>query len=206
LFFSCQSADSRFRRLSRQFMAERPQPELFRLVDGADTLALPLPPSDSVLARTAMVVDDFRKRLEAVEEQALGEENRAALLYFRRALDSLALHPGRTASDPGQYTLDELLVHFIGRVGGVRNPGLLTQLVENVPAYYASVEGRWIEPDTSEAETAVSRSLRVLEQLKELEEKLPAYSVGYRERLQKALPSARYAVKDFIGLCRSSRL
>lgn len=203
----CQSPADRLRGLQLEFFRARPQPVAYEIVTEADTLRLPLPPAPGDAEQLRQLADSFARRAAGFEAGKLDAAGQAELGHFRRLLDSLARGSDPLgANDPGRYALDDLLRHFIGRDRAGRHPGMTTVLVECLPAYYHKLETSWRPIDPAAGIAAAHRAETSLELLTQLESDLAPYSVGYRERLQRALPAARYAVKDFIGLCESARL
>lgn len=148
---------------------------------------------------------NFRPKLAHIDTSRLDDFEKQEWLDFVRLLDSLEANP-YSINRPGKFALTQLLGHFIGRDKAARHPGLLTELIEALPAYYEAVEKRWQPADSSETAMAIRQAQKTLELLDNLERQLDRYSIGYEERMAKALPAARYGVKDFIALCQSSQL
>ena len=78
--------------------------------------------------------------------------------------------------------------------------------IENIPKYYEKVHENWAEPVSIKISAALNLSMQNLELLNALEKSTVNYSPQLRDRLSKALPNARLAIKDFISLCQSGYL
>jgi hypothetical protein len=203
-WLACQTPADSMHSMQLEFFRARPPAAVFIVTAENDTLQLPLPPPAGQAEALQQLAETFRPRAAAFDTTGLEAAEQAEWRRFQQFLDSLAVGPP-PANHPARYALDDLLRHFVGRDRAGRHPGLAVALVEQLPNYYEKVEANWQVPDTSAAAEATRRALISLELLDRLAVDATAYSIGYRERIQKALPAARYAIKDFIGLCESAK-
>ncbi|MFZ4634652.1 MAG: hypothetical protein ACOYNO_10640 [Saprospiraceae bacterium] len=176
---------------------------VFMLIEGRDTIRLPLPKNDAYVAslqKNAAVLADEAK---SIPLNRLDEAQRNRLAQLLPVLDSLAQTDPVLGVAADAFSVNELLRHFSGSDKGVRHPALLTRLVEQLPAYYTQVQNDW--PHQPILKGAVQKLLYAgtdaLDQLDAIEMQLPNMSVGYQERLRKAIPDARRAIKDHLGWC-----
>lgn len=205
LMAACASPEERFIRLQLDFIANRPPPEVFEIQADSDTVRWPLPPSAEYAGALKEFAETYRKRAHSIDAETLTPKTKEDLRQFQVALDSICARFARAQSDPCDYTLHNVLSHFTGS-SGLRHPALMVRVVEQIPHYYARVQQRWTVPAPARIPEATHQALATLDHLQHIEENLPGLSVGYRDQLEKTMPPARAAIKDFIGLCQSGLL
>ncbi len=202
---ACATPEERFIRLQLDFMADRPQAEIFEIRTDSDTVRWPLPPSAEDAGAMREFADTYRKRAYALNPEELTANTKTDLRRFQVALDSICTRIERARCDASDYTLHNVLSHFTGSKGP-RHPALMARVVEQIPVYYARVQQRWIAPAPAGIPQALAQAQTTLDQLEHIEQSLPGLSAAYREQLQQTIPAARAALKDFIGLCQSGLL
>lgn len=195
---SCTFSSREWQQLQRDFLDRYPHADAFLVPTEHDTLKLPLPPDPAKAEHWPVHAEALRRRAYALDSTRLTESEKAQWKQLKAALDAESRRTN-AGNDTLPYLLDDLLRHFVGRDQVVRHPALLTALVEQMPAYYAQVQQRLQTPDPWADTTHFERAAAMVEQLQQLENNLPHYSIGYRERLQRALPKARAALKDYFG-------
>ncbi len=208
LLAACESPSGQLVGLQRKFMRRLPPPDRWLIVEAGDTLALPLPPSAKTADQTRQTVAYFQEKIKKINPEGLDESGRQKLADFQKALDVVAQQwsNGAAPCRPEQFVVDELLLHFISDGPKVRHPALLVELAERLPAYVDTLRARSPQFEPQGAPKAVAATVRALDLLDQAGEDifLEKLSIGYAERLRKALPSARRALKDFIGMCQSA--
>lgn len=198
---SCSSPDQQFERLKQQFITEHPRQDLFENGLEKTGIRLPLPPSPEGLSALKTFVETCKSKAYEIDLAKLSPENQLGLKRFRAALDSLGAQRSSAGIDPQDYTMAER----IKALSGEKKAEPLLRLLEKIPAYYESVYQRWSAPEPGRIKTAVASSMLALDELDKLEQGnwLPA---DIRANLQQALPPARSAIRDYIGLCLSGHL
>lgn len=191
---SCTSPDGRYEALTRHFIEDRPKTDLFEIPNGKTPVQWPLPPSQEGLSALNTFLNNCKSKSYEINPEKLQPENRIGLLRFRQAIDSLNARRGGGRIDPGAYALGAQIAKLMESRDTV-----LTLAIERLPAYYDQVYARWSAPEPAGIRAAVASSQKALDLLDELE---PS---GAR-RLRNALPAARSAVRDYIGLCLSGQL
>ncbi|MBK8555319.1 MAG: hypothetical protein IPL65_05875 [Lewinellaceae bacterium] len=209
-WWHCQSGMSSWKRLQSDFVGAFPEGSEFLVVDSKDTLRLPLPPpplADENAAAT--LLSSFYLRAKALDSTQLSQHEFERLKRFRLALLQLQLDVQQETyarCNPEDYAMAGLLQHFLDDEGEVRHPALLVQLLESVPDYYRSVRENWQAPATDHINLALMEMLQTMESLEQIAHGADALSIGYRERIKKAVPRARTALKEYISLCQSAWL
>ncbi|MEZ4920624.1 MAG: hypothetical protein R2792_16095 [Saprospiraceae bacterium] len=203
---SCNSADTQWNKLKADFVALIPQDSVYLLAEGPDTLHLTLPPNIPQQVNWKTEFEALRSRLGSLDTQAIQSDQRVRWEQMCRILDSLQSRPYPAFNQMGNYCLGNLLLHFTSDRKTIRYPGLMVALVEQMPNYYDAVQQRWSPANQADIEWAVTDNLTALDQLDKLEAYSDRLSIGYKERLQKALPAARLAIKDFLARCQSTWL
>ncbi len=202
---ACATPEERFLRLQLDFMADRPPAEVFEIIAENDTVRWPLPPSAEYAGALKAFAESYREKARAIDPGQLAPDKQEDLRRFQVALDSICARTERAQCDPADYTLHAVLSHFAGSKN-LRHPALMVRVVAQIPLYYARVQQRWTTPAPGAIPRAVEQSQETLDQLEHIERNLPELSAAYREQLQRTIPPARAAVKDFIGLCQSGLL
>jgi hypothetical protein len=199
---SCTGPEAKLTRVQRSLLKMLGEEPVFMLIEGRDTIRLPLPKNDAYVASLQKNAAVLAAEAKSISPNRLDEAQRNRLEQLLPVLDSLAADSGLgIAADA--FSVNDLLKHFSVPDKGIRHPALLTRLVEQLPAYYAQVQNDW--PHQPTLKGAVQKSLYAgadaLDQLDAIELQLPNMSVGYQERLRKAIPDARRAIKDHLGWC-----
>ena len=163
---------------------------------------LPLPPPLEVQTEQKNRAQALLVKSAQIDSLALAPEQRRQLRQYRQVLTDLSGSRTGWPLDPLDYTLAELLRQALIPSNGES----LAVLLEKMPAYYTEVEQRWGRPNPRNLAAAVARCLVILDQLMQLENDLRKYPQPIQTRLQAALPAARAAIKNYLGLCRSGVL
>jgi hypothetical protein len=198
---SCSTPDRELSKVQRalvQALSDRP---FFLVAEGRDTLHLPLPPSSAWRTEIAARTVAWRASLAVIDTQALRPARRAE---WRRLASVLEALPARERVFTMQDTycgMDSLLSHFFSPEKGVRHPGLLVRLVEVLPDYLGAVrEGL---PDAIRSSPGytdcVGSGIRSVGILNEVLAARGQLSIGYRERLEQAVPQSILAIKDHLA-------
>ena len=163
---------------------------------------LPLPPPLEVQAEQKSRAQQLLTKAAQIDSLVLRPAERRQLRQYRQVLTDLSADSKGWPLDPLAYTLTEPLQRCLAEPDGES----LAVLLEKIPGYYAEVEQRWGRPNPKNLDPAVNQCLAVLDQLETLEKDLGKYPPAVQMRLQAALPSARAAIKNYLGQCRSGLL
>jgi len=189
---SCNRAEDRFARLQHEFWEQFGRQDFYEIQLPAERLLLPLPPRGT---RHGEQLTGAKKLLESAQgmpSEALSHQSQTRLLQIRSALEDLVHRSGGVFFDPSRCGLSSHLRRYAEQPEcGV--------LLANIPAYYAEVERRWQMPDARFVPKAVDEALGALDLLTKI-------GGGTGEQSSGEAAAARWAVKDFIGLCQSSAL
>jgi hypothetical protein len=207
LLSACNTTEREALNIRRDFVRHIASPPTFDVATPEDTLHLPLPTTAAYQQKCRAVLRDCVQRAAAIEVQALPEAGRADWLQFCKNLEAVAAQWEKPpVFDPTLCIPDELLSHFTGGKGKIRYPALLTKLVASMPAYFDSVRQARPVLARPKISAAAERGAKALEALSQLSGRLDSLSIGYREQLQRSLPAAQYALKDFISFCESGQI
>ena len=207
VFASCSQEPADWRRCKAGFSQLVPADSFFLVVEGVDSLSLPVPPEPvSDMNQWRSDLNALLSAHSGVDTQSLSEEQQISWVRMGRVLDSLSTGRAASLNRASKYCLDELLFHFLSDNGTIRYPGLMVRLVESIPEYYQLIEKRWSSLSKPEIQKSTEGTYNALLQLDKLHEQRDKLSIGYRERLEKALPEARFALKDYLARCQSSWL
>lgn len=177
---------------------------VFMLIEGRDTIRMPLPRNDAYTAALQKNAALLAAEAKSISPNSLDQTQRTRLEQLLPVLDSIAADPGPgVAADA--FSVHELLKHFSVPDKGIRHPALLTRLIEQLPAYYDQIHHDWPRQPTlkNTVQKSLSPGSDALDQLDAIEVQLHNLSIGYQERLRKALPDARRAIEDHLGWCLS---
>jgi hypothetical protein len=199
---SCSSPDQQFERLKQEFITEHPKQDLFENGLEKTGIRLPLPPSPEGLSALKTFVETCKSRAYEIDLAKLSPENQLGLKRFRAALDSLGAQRSSAGIDPQDYTLAER----IKALSSEKKAEHLLRLLEKIPAYYENVYQRWSAPEQNRIKAAVASSMLALDELDKLEHENNWLPANVRPNIQQALPPARSAIRDYIGLCLSGHL
>lgn len=191
-FFSCNTPEARLEHLRHEFWENFARHDYFEIRLSEETLHLPLPPSGQEAESRKEKLTQLQQVAQALERETLNDAGRRQLSQISRALNDLTASGRGILFDPAHCVVSERLKNYAGRQD-------LTALLEKIPAYYAAVEARWINPESRMAAHAVEEAKLTLDLLKEWERSTP-------ENRRDPLKQAQNAVKDFIGLCQSALL
>jgi hypothetical protein len=207
LLSACNTTERETLSIRRDFTRHISAPPTFDVATPEDTLHLPLPPTDAYRQKCLSVIRDCAQRAAAIEVQSLPEAGRAEWQQFCKNLEAVAVQWEKPpVFDPTLCIPDELLTHFTGGKGKIRYPALLTKLVAALPAYFDSVRQARPVLARPQIAAAAERGAKALEALSQLSGRLDSLSIGYREQLQRTIPAAQYALKDFISFCESGQI
>ena len=200
---SCTGPAAKLTRIQRSLLKMLGEEPVFMLIEGRDTIRLPLPKNDAYVASLQKNAAVLAAEAKSISPSRLDDAQRNRLAQLLPVLDSLAQTDPVMGVAIDAFSVNELLRHFSGSDKGVRHPALLTRLIEQLPAYYAQVQNDW--PHQPTLKGTVQKSLNAgtdaLDQLDTIDLQLQKLSIGYQERLRKAIPDARRAIKDHLGWC-----
>lgn len=202
LVASCSSPDQQFERLKQQFITEHPKQDLFENGLEKTGIQLPLPPSPEGLAALKTFVETCKSKAYEIDLAKLRPENQVGLQRFRNALDSLGAQRRSSEIDPQNYTLADQ----IKALTETKKAEALHCLLEKTPVYYENVYQRWSAPEQRKIKPAVTASMRALDELEKMEQQPSWIPADLQSKIQLAIPPARLAIRDYIGLCLSGHL
>lgn len=192
LLFSCNTPESRLRRLQHDFWENYARQDYFEIKLNKETLHWPLPPLPMPSNRQKSLAARLQEEAASIESEKMNLESRQKLAQIRAALDDCLAHEGNALFDPARFVLLDQWLQFSAHPE-------LRGVLEKIPEYYAEVEQRWQMPDTSLVAKAVTESQKTLDWMNALEEKSGS-------ELSMHLQAARAAIKDYIGMCQSALL
>ncbi len=166
------------------------------------SLPLPLPPPLEVQTAQKIQASRLLAEAEKIDSSKLEPIQRQQLQQYRQVLTDLSGSTAGWPVDPLMYTLYEPFQRCLSEPDGES----LATLLEKTPDYYTEVEQRWGPTNPRSLHPTETQCLSVLDQLDRLENDLIKYPLPVRTRLQAALPAAKAAWKNYLGLCRSSVL
>ncbi len=208
LTMGCHSPQARLTRLERALLAMLASKPAFTITAGRDTVQFPLPFDRAFTQRLQTAAARWGEQARKIPAGELEPDQQNRLSRLQAALDSLARPDRMPAYTPEYYVVHEVLGQLMSPDKGIRYPELLTHVVENLPGYYDQVTRQ--RPTGTTDMRAFSQTLeaakKALSLLDVVESRLPELSIGYRERLRKALSPARWAIKDYVAWVDSTRL
>lgn len=179
---SCNRAEDRLDRLQHDFWEHFGRQDYFAIQLPDERLLLPLPPHRGQHGDRVLWAKELLKSAQNIPVEALSLPSQTQLHQLKSALEDLVHRTDGVFFDPSRCGLSHHLLRYGGQPCG-------RVLLEHIPAYYAEVERRWQTPDVRFVPKAVEEALGSLEILSKNEGETEA---------------ARWAVKDFIGLCQSA--
>ncbi|MDX2134719.1 MAG: hypothetical protein SFV52_08030 [Saprospiraceae bacterium] len=204
----CYSPQARVTRLERALLALLASKPAFTIKAGKDTIQLPLPADHAFVQRLKTAALRWGKQARKIPAGELMPGQQDRLSRLQAVLDSLARPDHVPAHTPENYMVHDVLGQMLSPDKGIRHPELLTTVVENLPGYFEQVTRQ--QPTGATGMRAFSLTLeaakKALSLLDAVEHRLPELSIGYRERLRKALAPARWAIKDYVAWVDSTRM
>ena len=158
------------------------QLDYFEATISGQTYYWPLPPSESkeALARFGQI----RQELEGLSHKNVSKEDLQQIQYLQKVFNEMQ-HPS-AAFDPAM-----MVPHTAVETACAKgSPAEKQQVFLQLAAYYREVEQRWVRPNAAPAAAAAHQAGALLDLL--VKEDAPAPAI--------------LALKDFIGMCRSSVL
>lgn len=189
LLISCNTPETRLKRLQHDFWEKFAQQDFFEIKLKNEVLHLPLPPTVESPERPLPTAKRLQQEANAIEKEKLSAVQQEQLKQIQAALEDCLQHSGNPLFDPSRCVATPQLKRYAAHAE-------LPSLLEKLPAYYSLVEQRWQNPEPRFVAKAVEASQMGLDILKELEEKSGKESVAQTQA----------AIKDFIGLCQSAIL
>lgn len=196
---ACMSTEDRLAKLEKTILKVLPRPEYFVVKGDKDTLQLLLPAPGA--GRLAAEYCTVKETVAQMDTAGLTEREKLAVKHYYNLLDSACANP-LFFNNPAQYSVAYALKN------ATKQPtlDLYLALLEKIPDYYAQVQQNWHTPEPTRIKTAVNQCVGVLDELNQAEQEAERWAPEQRNRLYAAIPAARAAVKDFIGLCESGKL
>ncbi len=191
----CQSATDQLREAEHRFLQIVAIPERLQLAVGNDTLFLPVLPAPEAADEAKADALQLQARIQKIDIQTLEMNDKQRLEILKNAVDDLVLHGVSVPvdqicsriADPFQQALQH------------NNPELTGRFLEQIPEYFREMEERWHKPAPHKIQDAILKADSAFDTLHLLEQQSPT-------SMKNKFITARFALKDYIGLCQSALL
>ncbi len=191
----CQSATDQLREAEHRFLQIVAVPEPVQLAVGTDTLFLAVLPAQEAAGEAQAAAYTLQVQIQKIDPQALEVSDQQRLDILRQAVNDLVLNG---VSVPVDQVCSQISDPF-QRALQYNNPELTSRFLEQIPAYFTEMEQRWHNPAPHKIQDAILNADAAFDTLRQLEQQSPA-------TLKNKFAMARFALKDYIGLCQSALL
>lgn len=195
VFAGCQSATDQLREAEHRFLEIVAVPEPVQLSVGTDTLFLAVLPAPEAAGEAKAAASTLQAQIQKIDTQALEDSDRQRLDILRQAVNDLVLNG---VSVPVDQVCSQISDPF-QRALQYNNPELTSRFLEQIPVYFTEMEQRWHDPAPHKIQDAILKADAAFDNLHQLEQQSPA-------TLKNKFATARFALKDYIGLCQSALL
>ncbi len=191
----CQSATDQLREAEHRFLEIVAMPAPVQLAVGTDTLFLAVLPAPEAAGEAQAAATQLQVRIQKIDLQALETPDQQRLEILRQATADLVLNG---VSVPVDQVCSQIADPFQQALQ-YNNPELTSRFLEHIPVYFTEMEQRWHAPAPHKIQAAISKADAAFDTLYQLEQQSPA-------SLKNKFTTARFALKDYIGLCQSALL
>lgn len=195
LVAGCRSDTDRLRDAEHQFLKIVALPEKRPVIAGKDTLFLPVLPAPEAAERSKAEAAELQKNLQIIAAEKLDTPDRRRLKALGNAVDDLVRNGVATPVDQVCAQVAAPFHEVLKR----GNPELTERFLIHLPVYFAEMEQRWQAPVLHKIPETIQQAESAFDVLRHLEQES---SIDMKDEFT----SARFALKDYIGLCQSAHL
>lgn len=191
----CRSDTDRLRDVEHRFLEIVALPKKHMLAVGKDTLFLPVLPTPEDAAQAKTDAADLQKEMQEIHPEKLSAADQKRLDALKNALNDL-VRSG--VASPVEQVCMEVAQPF-RKIRTLNNPKLTEAFLNYLPEYFAGMEQRWHPPVSDKTPQTIQEAESAFDALQDLQQQAGS---GTNEQFR----AARFALKDYIGLCQSALL